>query len=168
VVHSAITVLKTRPPIEIRASPIAGLGAFATRHIQKDTRIIEYVGERITPVEADARYADGASAHELVLLFTVDARTVIDAGVNGNLARYINHSCEPNCESVTDRRRVWIYAIRDIERGEEITYDYNLTGDDGIEAQAEQYACHCGTSSCRGTMYRLTTDDPSNPASPLG
>ena len=94
----------------------------------------------------------------LSFLFTVDSRTVIDAGVNGNEARYINHSCEPNCEAVTERRRIWIYALREIEPGEELTYDYNLTGDDDVESQAEQYSCRCGTSSCRGTMYRLTAD----------
>jgi hypothetical protein len=159
---------KTDPPIEIRTSPIAGLGAFATRRIQKGVRIIEYVGERITAAEADARYEDGPSAHSLVLLFTVDSRTVIDAGVNGNEARYINHSCEPNCEAVTERRRIWIYALRDIEPGEELTYDYNLTGDDDIEAQAARYACRCGTSSCRGTMYRVVTGGSNEPATPLG
>jgi SET domain-containing protein len=159
---------KTPPPIEIRISPIAGLGAFATRHIQKDARLIEYVGERITPADADTRYADGPSAQALVLLFTVDSRTVIDGGVNGNQARYINHSCEPNCESVTERRRVWIYALRDIEPGEELTYDYNLTGDDDIETQAAQYACHCGAASCRGTMYQIATDGRDKHSSPLG
>jgi hypothetical protein len=151
-------VVRTQPPIEVRPSAIAGLGAFATRRISKGARIIEYVGERITPAEADSRHAEGPSGHPLVLLFTVDSRTVIDAGVNGNEARYINHSCEPNCEAVTERRRIWIYALREIEPGEELTYDYNLTGDDDVESQAEQYPCRCGTSSCRGTMYRLTTD----------
>jgi hypothetical protein len=161
-------VVKTPPPVEVRPSAIAGLGAFATRPIQKGARIIEYVGERITPAEADARYADGPSAPDLVLLFTVDARTVIDAGMNGNDARFLNHSCEPNCEAVTERRRIWIYALREIEPGEELTYDYNLTGDDDIGARAAQYGCRCRTSSCRGTMYRLATDDHSRSASPLG
>lgn len=164
----AITMVKTPPPLEIRASPIAGLGAFATRPIQKRARIIEYGGERITTAEADTRYSDGTSAHARVLLFTVDSRTVIDAAVNGNQARYINHSCEPNCESVTERGRIWIYALRDIEPGEELTYDYNLTGDDDIGVQAAQYACHCGASACRGTMYQVVTSGRDKPASPLG
>jgi hypothetical protein len=161
-------VVKTQPPLEVRPSAIAGFGAFSTRHIQKSSRIIEYVGERITPAEADSRYSDGPSAHPLVLLFTVDSLTVIDAGVNGNDARYINHSCEPNCEAVTERRHIWIYALRDIEPGEELTYDYSLTGDDDLETRASQYGCHCGTSSCRGTMYGLATDARGTPASPLG
>ena len=160
--YSRMTVVRTHPPIEIRPSPIAGLGAFATRHIQKDARVIEYVGERITPAEADTRYTDAPSPHHPVLLFTVDARTVIDAGAKGNNARFINHSCEPNCEAVTERRRIWIYALRDIEPGEELTYDYNLTGDDDFDAQAPDYACLCGTPSCRGTMYRLATDGRGN------
>lgn len=152
------SLVKTKPPIEIRPSAIAGLGAFATRRIPKGARIIEYTGDRITPHEADSRYADGPSGLPLVLLFTVDSRTVIDAGVDGNEARYINHSCEPNCEAVTERRRIWIYALRDIEAGEELSYDYNLTGEDDAESQLEQYACRCGSSSCRGTMYRIGSD----------
>lgn len=163
-----MAVVKRLPPIEVRPSAIAGLGAFATRRIRKGARIIEYVGERITPAEADSRYADDPSGRPLVLLFTVDSRTVIDAGVNGNEARYINHSCEPNCEAVTQRRRIWIYALREIQPGEELTYDYNLTGDDDLESQSEDYGCRCGTSSCRGTMYRLTTDARRKPAQSLG
>jgi hypothetical protein len=94
--------------------------------------------------------------HPLVLLFSVDARTVIDAAVNGNDARYINHSCEPNCEAVTRRRRIWIHALRDIRSGEELTYDYNLTGDDeNQEAEADQYPCDCKTRSCRGSMFKV-------------
>jgi hypothetical protein len=89
-----------------------------------------------------------------VLLFTVDSRTVIDAGVGGNEARFINHSCEPNCEAVTERRRIWIYALRDIEAEEELTYDYNLTDDGESEAsRARHYACRCGAPTCRGTMF---------------
>ena len=76
-----------KPFFEIRPSPIHGRGAFATRRIRKGTRIIEYTGERLTPLEADARYDDDRSEHPHVLLFTVDRRTVIDAGVGGNEAR---------------------------------------------------------------------------------
>jgi uncharacterized protein len=145
-----------RPPFELRPSPIEGLGAFAIRKIRRGSRVIEYLGERITVAEADARYEGGATLTPHVLLFTVDDQTVIDGGVGGNEARYINHSCEPNCESVTRGKRVWIYALRDIEAGEELTYDYNLTGDDGdLEAQAADYPCRCGSTSCRGTMFKL-------------
>lgn len=147
-----------RLPFEIRASPIEGLGAFATRPIRRGARLIEYRGERISTSEADGRYEGGAASNPRVLLFTVDERTVIDGGVHGNEARFINHSCDPNCESVTRARRVWVYALRDIEPGEELTYDYNLTGDeDDPVAQAAEYPCRCGSAACRGTMFKTTS-----------
>ena len=139
--------------LEVRHSSIQGLGAFATALIPRGTRIIEYTGERVTPAEADRRYDDDASEHPRVLLFTVDSRTVIDAGVGGNEAQFINHSCEPNCEAVTDRRRVYIEALRDISAGEELLYNYNLTRHDDDAPNLEQrYRCHCGATRCRGTM----------------
>jgi SET domain-containing protein len=146
-----VTTRKQR--MEVRRSHIQGLGAFAIVPVRKGTRIIEYLGERITPKEADRRYDDDASEHPHVLLFSVDSRTVIDAGVRGNDARFINHSCEPNCEAVTDNRRVYIEALRDIQVGEELLYDYNLTRhDDDAENLEQRYACHCGAKTCRGTM----------------
>src|SRR5512135_2830277 len=108
----------------VRPSSIQGLGAFALAAIPEGTRIIEYRGERISPAEADRRYDDDASEHPRVLLFSVNSRTVIDAGVGGNEAQFINHSCEPNCEAVTEKRRVFIEALRDITPGEELLYDY--------------------------------------------
>jgi len=144
------------PPLEIRQSRISGLGAFATKPIERGARIIEYRGERISPAEADLRYEDGPANRPHVLLFSVDDRTVIDAGVEGNEARFINHSCSPNCESITVGKRVWIYARRSIRAGEELTYDYNLTGDtDDLEEQRRLYGCHCGAKNCRGTMFKL-------------
>ncbi len=144
---------KKSTPFEIRPSFIQGLGAFATQRIREGTRIIEYLGERITSEEADLRYNDERVEHPRVLLFTVDKRTVIDAGAGGNEARYINHSCEPNCEAVIERRRVYIEALRDIAAGEELTYDYRLERDGWYEVEWEQrYACHCGAATCRGTM----------------
>ncbi len=129
------------------------MGAFATRRIHQGTRIVEYRGERITPEAADARYDDEHTEHPHVLLFTVDKRTVIDAGVGGNEARYINHSCEPNCEAVIEKRRVYIEALQDIAEGEELTYDYRLERDGWYEAVWEKrYACRCGATMCRGTM----------------
>ena len=128
------------------------MGAFATRRIRKGTRLVEYVGERISPQEAGERYDDDRSEHPHVLLFTVDERTVIDAGVGGNDARYINHSCEPNCEAVTVRRRVYIEALRTIEPGEELTYDYRLERPGRSKAWEARYACRCGAETCRGTM----------------
>jgi SET domain-containing protein len=142
-----------KPMFEIRPSPIQGCGAFATRRIRKGTRIIEYTGERITLSEADARYDDDRSEHPHVLLFTVDKRTVIDAGVGGNEARYFNHSCEPNCEAVTDKGRVYLETSRTIAPGEELTYDYRLERGGWHSAEWERrYACRCGAVTCRGTM----------------
>jgi hypothetical protein len=144
---------KSQLLFKVRSSPIQGHGAFAARQIRKGTRIIEYTGERITTEEADARYDDDRTPNPHVLLFVVDKRTVVDAGVGGNEARFINHSCEPNCEPVIDSRRIFIEAIRTISPGEELTYDYNLTRDDDDNAQTEKgFTCHCGASTCRGTM----------------
>ena len=111
------------PLIEVRASPLHGLGVFAAQRIRKGMRIIEYLGERVSHAEADRRYEhkDAEDAH--TFLFIVDARTVIDAGIGGNEARFVNHACEPNCESVIEARRVFIEAVRSIEPGEELTYD---------------------------------------------
>ena len=143
----------TKLPFKVRSSRIQGMGAFAARRIRKGTRIVEYQGERITPKEGDARYENDHNPNSRVLLFTVDKRTVIDAGVNGNEAQYINHSCEPNCEAVIESRRIYIEALRTISPGEELTYDYNLTRDEQDGAQTESdYACHCGANTCRGTM----------------
>ena len=142
-----------KPFFEIRPSPIQGRGAFATRRIRKGTRIIEYTGERLTPSAADARYDDDRREHPHVLLFTVDRRTVIDAGVGGNEARYFNHSCAPNCEAVTEKRRVYLEALRTIAAGEELTYDYQLERGRWPPAEWERrYACRCGTATCRRTM----------------
>ncbi len=139
--------------IEVRPSKIQGLGVFASQRIPSGTRIIEYLGERISPAEADRRYDDDASEHPHVLLFTVDSRTVIDAAVGGNDARFINHSCEPNCIAVNQKKHIYIESLRDIDPGEELLYDYNLTRSDDDTPDLEQlYACHCGAPTCRGTM----------------
>ena len=143
-----------KPPlIEVRDSPLHGLGVFAARHIRKGTRIIEYVGERVSHAEADRRYEhkDAEDAH--TFLFIVDARTVIDAGIGGNEARFVNHACEPNCESVIEERRVFIEAVRTIEPGEELTYDYQIQRevDDPPDVDAI-FACRCGSARCRGSM----------------
>ena len=139
--------------IEVRDSALHGLGVFATRAIAKGTRVLEYLGERITHKEADRRYEDKDENDNHTFLFIVDARTVIDAGVEGNEARFVNHACEPNCESVIERARVFIDAIRTIAPGEELTYDYQIQreADDPPDIDAI-FACHCASPGCRGTM----------------
>ncbi len=149
----SLTRIVKNPAYEVRSSPVHGLGVFALRRIRKGSRIIEYMGERVNAGEADVRYDDDPSEHPLVLLFTVNKNTYLDAGVRGNDARYINHSCLPNCEAVIERGRVYIHALRTVEPGEELAYDYNLTRDDEGDQDLEgRYACHCGVPQCRGTM----------------
>ncbi|MBV8975220.1 MAG: SET domain-containing protein-lysine N-methyltransferase [Sinobacteraceae bacterium] len=139
--------------IEVRASPLHGMGVFAARRIRKGTRIIEYIGERVSHAEADRRYEDKDAGDAHTFLFIVDARTVIDAGVGGNEARFVNHGCQPNCESVIENRPVYIEAVRAIAPGEELTYDYQIQRepDDPPDVDAV-FACHCGSERCRGSM----------------
>jgi SET domain-containing protein len=141
-------------PFELRPSPIAGLGAFATRPIKKGTRIIEYTGERISNAEADRRYDEDKMKSHHTFLFTLTSRTVVDAAVGGNEARFINHSCAPNCEAViVDGKRIYIEALRDIAVGTELVYDYQYERTDEHTAEDERfYACQCGAPECRGTI----------------
>ncbi len=144
----------TKPlAFEIRDSPVSGRGAFAIRPIRKGERLIEYVGERIPHPVADERYDDDSMDEHHTFLFTVSSRTVIDATHGGNESRYINHSCDPNCETEIERGRVFIYAIRDIAVGEELAYDYayERSGDE-TEKEERLYACRCGTAKCRGSI----------------
>ncbi|HEY5101895.1 MAG TPA: SET domain-containing protein-lysine N-methyltransferase [Steroidobacteraceae bacterium] len=144
----------TKPALfKVRRSRVHGLGVFATRAIKKGKRIVEYLGERVTHAEADRRYDDKDENDNHTFLFIVDRRTVIDAGVDGNDARFINHSCDPNCESVTQDRRVFIEATRNIAAAEELAYDYQIQRDaDDPPNVDEVFACRCGAKSCRGTM----------------
>ncbi len=141
------------PLIEVRDSPLHGKGVFALARIPKGKRVTEYLGERVSHREANRRY-DHKHAHDNhTFLFIVDSRTVIDAGVDGNEARFINHACEPNCESVIEERRVFIEALRTIRAGEELTYDYQIQRDHDDPPDVDEiYACHCGVAGCRGTM----------------
>jgi hypothetical protein len=140
------------PLFVVRDSPIHGRGVYATRRIRKGTRIAEYLGERISHDEADDRYAakedDGHT-----FLFVVNDEVCIDATYDGNDARFINHSCDPNCESNIEDDRVFVDAIRTIEAGEELGYDYSLTWESTDDPQDLQlYNCRCGALECRGTM----------------
>ena len=141
------------PPIQVRDSSVHGRGVFATRRIGKGERIIEYLGERVSHDEADRRYESKEENDSHTFLFIVDSKTVIDAGVDGNDARFFNHSCNPNCESVVEKRRVYIEALRAIEPGEEMTYDYQIYKEEGDPENIDEvFACRCGFAKCRGTM----------------
>ncbi len=140
-------------PFEIRESPTQGLGAFATRPIASGVRLIEYTGERLTPAEADARYPDVAGERHHTFLFAIDEDIVIDAAVDGNEARFINHSCDPNCDAVIDDARIWIETIRDVAIGEELAYDYAYVLDERhTPAAKRRYPCSCRAANCRGTI----------------
>jgi hypothetical protein len=142
-----------KPYFKVRRSKVHGLGAFATRRIRKGARICEYVGERVSHKEADSRYESKADDDNHTFLFIVDRGVVIDGGVDGNDSRFINHGCDPNCESVIENRRVYIEATRTIQPGEEIKYDYSIGRDDDDPPNVDEvYACRCGATSCRGTM----------------
>lgn len=141
------------PLYTVRRSKVHGLGVFANRRIRKGTRIVEYLGERISHKVADDRYEQKAVDDGHTFLFIVDRGVVIDAGVDGNDARFINHGCDPNCESVIEDRRVFIEAIRTIQPGEELKYDYQIGRDDDDPEDVDvTYACRCGAETCRGTM----------------
>ncbi|MGH7663532.1 MAG: SET domain-containing protein [Gemmatimonadaceae bacterium] len=142
-----------RPFFRIRRSRIQGRGAFALRRIRRGTRIIEYTGERITNAEADRRYDDEAMGRHHTFLFTVDSRRVVDARREGNDSRYINHSCDPNCEAVIEDGRIFIEAIQTIQSGVELAYDYGYERGKGADKADEAlYPCRCGATTCRGTI----------------
>lgn len=144
---------RREPAHRVGRSPVHGTGLFATRVIRRGTCIIEYAGERISHEEADRRHAEKARDDNHTFLFTVDSKTVIDGSVGGNDARFINHSCEPNCEVIIEDGRLLIEATRTIRPGEEIVYRYmiNRAPDDPPDVD-QIFACRCGAASCRGTM----------------
>ncbi len=145
------------PPVRVRRSRIQGRGVFAARDILEGERIIEYIGTRISSEEADAQSPDDErSRRHHTFLFAIDDERVIDASRGGNEARLINHSCDPNCEVVVARRRIFIHALRDIREGQELAYDYWYVTDDGysMDDLRRIYPCRCGASTCRGTLAR--------------
>lgn len=147
--------LARRPKFVVRNSAIHGRGVYAARPIRAGERIIEYKGELISWKEADRRPpSDPNDPHHTFFFSLEDGKHVIDANVGGNSARWINHSCDPNCETEeTDSGRVFIDALRDIPRGEELHYDYCLIIDAKITKKLKrQYRCLCGAANCRGTM----------------
>jgi SET domain-containing protein len=142
-----------KPFFEVRHSRVHGRGVFALRRIRKGTNIIEYLGERVSHELADERYAGKDPMDGHTFLFTVDAKTVIDAGVSGNEARFVNHGCDPNCQTVQIGKRIFIEAIRTIRPGEELAYDYRIQRDADDPADVDiVFRCLCGAKNCRGSM----------------
>jgi uncharacterized protein len=149
-----VPTIAARPDmLRVRRSRLHGRGVFARRRIRKGTRVIEYLGDRVSHREADQRYGHKGVEDNHTFLFIVDRSVVIDGGANGNNARFINHSCAPNCESLIDDRRVFVEAVRTIAPGEELTYDYQIGRDKEDPPNVDEiFACRCGAASCRGSM----------------
>lgn len=138
---------------ELRDSPMQGIGAFARRPIPAGVRLIEYAGQRLTAAEADARYPDVGGERHHTFLFAIDDEIVIDAAFEGNEARFINHSCDPNCDAVIDDGRIWIETIRPVCVGDELAYDYAyVLKERHSPAAKRRFPCHCGAATCRGTI----------------
>jgi SET domain-containing protein len=141
---------------EVRGSEIHGRGVYACMDIPEETEIIEYVGEPVNKVVSEDRAWDQYARHEehgdaAVYIFTLDDEWDIDGNVPWNTARLINHSCDPNCEAWIIGRKIYIYSIRDIKEGEELTFDYGFDID-----CYEDHPCRCGSSKCVG--YIVTQD----------
>jgi uncharacterized protein len=126
----------------VRSSSIHAAGCYTTRAIKKGTKICEYDGPRFTKEEADERYKDRIVTY---LFSCGDEEMVIDGF---GTAMFINHCCDPNCESEEDNGHIYVTAIRNIAAGEELTYEYNLHDSDDEEGD-----CYCGAQNCRGTMF---------------
>ena len=137
--------------IDVRESAVHGRGVYATRLIPEGTRIIEYTGQRVSWERAADEENDPHT-----FIFGLDNGEVIDPTIGGNDARWINHCCDPNCEAIEEDDRIFIYATRDIEAGEELFYDYALEIDEPVTDESKRkFACHCGSANCRGTMLSL-------------
>ena len=140
---------RTSPRVIVRRSKIHGKGVFANALLPKGSRIIEYKGKRISEKAADDKYGDDEGTH--TFLFLLDNEIVIDANFQGNSARWINHSCDPNCEAAEENGRMYIEARRTIRPGQELTYDYQLIVEERYTpALKKMYACACGSRRCRG------------------
>jgi SET domain-containing protein len=144
--------------VRLGRSPIHGTGAFAERAFTPGETIIEYAGERISHDEADLRTTSESADEGHTMMFILDDETVIDGSINGNEARYVNHSCDPNCEAVIYEDNVLIEALRPIQPGEELFIDYCLVLSD--PSLVEAYRCCCGSHNCRGTMLDAAHGGP--------
>ena len=139
--------------IKVARSGVHGRGVFAARAIRKGTRIIEYAGKRVPWKEAQDWPPHDSDNPYHTFFFSLDGGEVIDAGNGGNSSRWINHSCDPNCETIEEHGRMFIYALRHIREGEELFYDYKLEPADERTPELEkEFACFCGSAQCRGTM----------------
>ena len=138
--------------IQTRKSGIHGKGVFAVQDIAEGETIIEYVGEIITWKEAQRRHPHDPDDPNHTFFFHIDDRRVIDGGTGGS-AKWINHSCAPNCEADEEDGRIFVRALRRIQPGEELNYDYGLILEGRHTPKVKkEYECRCGSRKCRGTM----------------
>jgi SET domain-containing protein len=144
----------TNRRIAVRRSPIHGRGVFALRPIPPGERLIEYTGEVIPWEEAIRRHQDRPGEDSHTMFFDLGDGDVIDGWVGGNASRWINHSCDPNCETRQTGGSIVFRSLRDIAAGEELTFDYRLVTEDEGDDDGT-YACACGSARCRGTMLDL-------------
>ena len=139
--------------IQTRRSGVHGKGVYAVADLAEGETLIEYVGEVIHWDEALERHPHDPQDPNHTFYFHIDDDRVIDAKFGGNSSRWINHSCDPNCEAEVDNGRVFIRARRNIAAGEELFYDYGLVIDETYTpALKKQYPCWCGSKTCRGTL----------------
>jgi len=148
------TIVADRDFTVVKTSQVHGKGVFAKKAIPKGTRIFEYAGERVLKSNLAKDLADGLTS--LVYVMNLDEILAIDGERGGNDSRFINHSCEPNCEVLYFNETPYIYAIREISEGEELCFDYKYGSEAGMEFTAEQkrewFPCKCGAVGCRGTL----------------
>ena len=139
--------------LQVRRSGVHGKGVFALQPIAEGETVIEYVGEVITWKEAIRRHPHDPQQPDHTFYFHLDDTWVIDGNVGGNSSRWINHSCDPNIEADDATGRVFLVALRDIQPGEELFFDYGLVIDERYTpALKKRFACWCGAPDCRGTM----------------
>lgn len=152
----------------VRNSPIHGKGVFAPRDLPAGEPVIEYRGRLLTTAQADRRYSGTANSGH-TFLFTLNDDYVIDANFEGNAARWINHSCNPNCEAITEedsngnrrKDRVVIHTKRAVKAGEELTYDYHIVLEDRHTARMKAlWECRCGSRRCTGTILKSKRKPP--------
>ncbi len=153
--------------IQVRRSGVHGKGVFALQDIAEGETLIEYVGEVISWDEAQDRHPHDPEDPNHTFYFHVNEDRVIDALYGGNSSRWINHSCDPNCEADEDNDRIFIKAIRNIQAGEELNYDYGLIIDEPYTKKLKaEYPCWCGSAHCRGTLLapKRRPATPKNPS----
>ena len=145
---------------KVRKSKVHGKGIVATENIKKNTKIIQYIGEKVTKREGDKRselrlktYLDSKKTGS-VYIFELNKKYDLDGSPLYNKARYINHSCEPNCEVDIKNDKIWISSIKNIKKGEELSYDYGFSFD---KNDYRDHVCKCGSKYCIG--YIISSDD---------